>query len=148
AAQIRQVVMNLITNASEALGSEKGVIQVSVAAGDPDPDAAGARPADHLQPKYLRLEVRDSGCGMSESVQASIFDPFFTTKRAGRGLGLAAVQGIIRRHGGTIRVESTQGQGSRFEISLPCIRQVVWDGGTDQRSTGEPANVAGTVLVV
>ena len=72
---------------------------------------------------FLRLEVRDSGCGMTEEIQARIFDPFFSTKRAGRGMGLAAVQGIIQSHGGTIKVESAVGSGSCFEILLPCVKE-------------------------
>lgn len=122
AVQIRQVVMNLITNASEALGDKEGVISVSTskvdsgnpfAVSQPDPSAGG----------YLRLEVSDTGSGMTAEVLARIFDPFFTTKFAGRGLGLAAVQGIIGSHGGAINVVSASGQGSRFEILLPCIDQ-------------------------
>ena len=68
------------------------------------------------------MEIRDSGCGMSEEIQAKIFDPFFSTKRVGRGLGLAAVRGIIQSHGGTIQVQSAVGSGSCFEIVLPCMR--------------------------
>ena len=75
----------------------------------------------------MRLEVSDTGCGMTPEVQARIFDPFFTTKQAGRGLGLAAVQGIIQSHGGAINVESASGQGSLFQILLPCIDQAVRD---------------------
>jgi two-component system, cell cycle sensor histidine kinase and response regulator CckA len=117
AAQIRQVVMNLVTNASEALGGKDGVISVTLAHVGPQPDSI--LPEGDL----LRLEVSDTGCGMSQELQAGIFDPFFTTKSSGRGLGLSAVQGIIRRHGGTIRVESAAGAGSRFEILLPSMTQ-------------------------
>lgn len=135
--------MNLITNASEALGDKESVISVSiekVESGHPDPSAAS----------QLRLEVSDTGSGMPPEIQARIFDPFFTAKFAGRGLGLAAVQGIIRSHGGTINVVSVAGQGSRFEILLPCIGQPARDtrdiaGGTAARESGR---VAGTVLVV
>jgi len=83
-------------------------------------------------------------------VQARIFDPFFSTKRAGRGLGLAAVQGIIRSHGGTISVDSAPGQGSRFEILLPCFDHAVQKTKdiTVTRSAKEPGTMAGTVLVV
>jgi two-component system cell cycle sensor histidine kinase/response regulator CckA len=113
AAQMRQVVMNLITNASEALGENGGTISLSL------------RQVRSGAEDYLRLEVGDTGCGMTEETQARIFDPFFSTKFAGRGLGLAAVRGIIRSHGGTINVVSAPGEGSRFEILL--------------RSSGQPA---------
>jgi PAS domain S-box-containing protein len=108
AAQIRQVVMNLITNASEALGENSGVITVGL---------------DTAESDHVRLTVSDSGSGMTDEIRARIFDPFFTTKFAGRGLGLAAVRGIIRDHGGSISVFSVPGQGSRFEVLLPCTDQ-------------------------
>ena len=121
AAQIRQVMLNLITNASEALTSNEGVISVSLAAIRPGAEMpAGEAPAPS-NGEYLRLVVTDTGCGMTPEIQAKIFDPFFTTKFAGRGLGLGVVQGIVRDHGGTIRVSSVPGQGSRFEVFLPCL---------------------------
>jgi PAS domain S-box-containing protein len=121
AAQIRQVMLNLVTNASEALASNEGIISVSLAAIRPGAEvSAGEAPATS-DAEYVRLMVTDTGCGMTPEIQAKIFDPFFTTKFAGRGLGLGAVQGIVREHGGTIRVSSVPGHGSRFEIFLPCI---------------------------
>jgi CheY-like chemotaxis protein len=139
ATQIRQVVMNLITNASEALGVEEGIISVTVVHVPSGPDQKG----------HIRLAVSDTGCGMTEEIRARIFDPFFTTKFAGRGLGLAAVQGIIRDHGGTINVISAPGQGSRFEVLLPCSGQPPRD--TRDRLVPVAASegeIGGTVLVV
>jgi two-component system, cell cycle sensor histidine kinase and response regulator CckA len=134
-AQIRQVVMNLITNASEALGERVGVIAVRAAHVREGRDGAG----------QILLEVSDTGSGMTPEIQAKIFDPFFTTKFTGRGLGLAAAQGIIRRHGGTIRVTSQPGRGSRFEILLPCTDEPAGRGAVAAASA---APIAGTCLVV
>jgi PAS domain S-box-containing protein len=119
AAQIRQVVMNLITNASDALQGKVGKITVRLSRIDAAPQPA---PATKPSCDYLRLEVVDTGCGMTEEVRTRIFDPFFTTKSSGRGLGLAAVQGILRSHNGSISVSSASGRGSSFEILLPCAR--------------------------
>jgi two-component system, cell cycle sensor histidine kinase and response regulator CckA len=107
-AQLRQVVMNLVTNASQALEERVGVIRVTTAP---------------VKGDYLRLEVSDTGSGMTPEVQARIFDPFFTTKSNGHGLGLAAVQGIVRSHSGMINVVSALGNGTRFEVLLPCVSQ-------------------------
>ena len=149
-AQIRQVVLNLVTNASEAIGDRPGAIRVSTAKANVGPDSPVPGGVDLAEGDYLRLEVFDTGGGMTPEVQARIFDPFFSTKRAGRGLGLAAVQGIIRSHGGMINVVSTPGQWSRFEVLLPCIAQARLEtrNTTAILSTPEPGNVAGTVLVV
>jgi len=116
-----QVVMNLITNASDALRDEGGTIAVRLEHLRPNP--ASARKGVRKLPEgdFLRVQVRDSGCGMSEEVQSRMFDPFFSTKRAGRGMGLAAVRGIVQSHGGTIQVQSTVGSGSCFEVLLPCV---------------------------
>ena len=145
AAQLRQVVMNLIINASEALREKGGEIFVILT-----PVNAPKQSTEKLSAEFLRLEVRDSGCGMSEEIQARIFDPFFSTKQSGRGMGLAAARGIILSHGGTIRVQSAAGAGSCFEILLPCVGQAAMES----RDLAQPAphtenvNVAATVLII
>jgi PAS domain S-box-containing protein len=149
ATQIRQVVMNLITNASEALGENEGVISVTLAHVRPGPGPFAESTPDLLRNDHVRLTVNDTGDGMTEEIQARIFDPFFTTKFAGRGLGLAAAQGIVRDHGGVINVVSIRGQGSRFEILLPCTSQPA--RGTREiltSASGEAGGVEGNVLVV
>ncbi len=149
-AQIRQVVMNLVTNASEAIGERPGEIRVTSGKVKVGPDSPAPGGVDLAAGDYLRLEVFDTGGGMTPEVQARIFDPFFTTKRAGRGLGLAAVQGIIRGHGGTINVESAAGLWSRFVILLPSIDEAAQDPRDIPAisSIHETGSVAGTVLVV
>ncbi|MHC4718753.1 MAG: response regulator, partial [Planctomycetota bacterium] len=146
--QIRQVVMNLITNASEAIGETSGVIAV----------ATGARQCDraHLDQTYLAedlpeglyvtLEVADTGSGMDVETRAKIFDPFYSTKFAGRGLGLAALLGIVRGHRGAVRVDSEVGRGTTFTVLLPASPLPAAG-----RRPGEPAATAwrgsGTVLL-
>jgi PAS domain S-box-containing protein len=147
AAQIRQVVMNLITNASDAIGAQDGKIQVitrrvslkeqSVVVALPDGD-------------YAQLEVSDTGCGMSPETQANVFDPFFTTKSAGRGLGLAVVQGIVRSLGGAIQVTSEPEKGTTFQVLLPFAEAPASANGAAISDGGE-ATVPGqnrSVLVV
>jgi CheY-like chemotaxis protein len=120
APQIRQVIMNLVLNASEAIGDKQGVITVTAVqvSGDRDlvtNNATALTPGD-----YLRIEVSDTGCGMTEEVKAKIFDPFFSTKFPARGLGLAVVQGIVRDLDGKINIVSAPGQGTAFQVLLPC----------------------------
>jgi len=120
--QLRQIIMNLVINASEALRPEAGAIRIST--GLISADSTTFTTA-HLGPElvggdYVYLEVVDNGCGMPPEVRDRIFDPFFTTKFTGRGLGLAAVLGIVRGHGGAVQVESTPGQGTVFRILLPA----------------------------
>ena len=146
-AHIRQVVMNLVTNASDAVGLRGGVIRVTT---EQARVGVVTGPANLPAGDYLRLEVSDTGSGMTPEVQNRIFDPFFTTKRAGRGLGLAAVHGIMRGHCGAINVTSRLGKGTRIEVLLPCAEQKVeqnW-GAVKQASPGEMARNSGTVLVV
>jgi CheY-like chemotaxis protein len=123
AGQLRQVVMNLITNASEAIGEEGVVITVTTSKVRIDGGSFEGNTPGLPLGDYVWLKVSDTGCGMTEEVRARMFDPFFTTKLPGRGLGLSAVQGIIRTHGGTINVVSAPGRGSCFEILLPCCSE-------------------------
>ncbi|HXS93419.1 MAG TPA: response regulator [Candidatus Limnocylindrales bacterium] len=123
-AQIQQLVMNLVINGAEAIGEDRsGVVSVSTRLRHLD-EAAIARTSfvlDHIEPgAYVAIQVRDNGCGMDESVRPHIFDPFFTTKFTGRGLGLAAALGIVRGHKGAIRMETSPGKGTTFEILLPA----------------------------
>jgi two-component system, cell cycle sensor histidine kinase and response regulator CckA len=120
APRIRQVVMNLIINASEAIGENHGTITVSAARVTGGKDLVAERAMELTPGDYVRMEVSDTGCGMTEEQTRKIFDPFFTTKFAGRGLGLAVVQGIVRAHGGAIHVRSAAGRGTTFQIFLPC----------------------------
>ena len=149
ATQIRQVVMNLIINASDALEDHDGVICVRTGIRQADstflrtPYLAAELPAG----AYAYVEVEDSGCGMTEATMASIFDPFFTTKFTGRGLGLAAVLGIVKGHRGTIKVDSTPGQGTVFQVLLPCFSGAPTEG-VDAGPGVSIWRGQGTVLVV
>ena len=122
-AQIQQVVMNLVTNASEALEGGDGRIQVRTCAEELDEAGlAGRFPAQDLRPgRFVALEVADTGCGISPEAQRRIFDPFFTTKDSGRGLGLSVLQGILRGHRGGIEIRSRPGAGSTFRILFPAV---------------------------
>jgi len=120
--QIQQLIMNLIINASEAIGEQPGKVIVLTFARDVEDVSAATKEAGYpLSPgRFVGLEVRDTGCGMDDATKARIFEPFFTTKFTGRGLGLAAVQGIVRQLRGWIEVRSTPGEGSIFRILLPA----------------------------
>jgi len=122
--QMRQVVMNILTNACESLSGMQGSVHVSTSSVHVSADGAGGSPTSVPPGQYVQLCVTDNGCGIALQYQTQIFDPFYTTKFLGRGLGLAAVQGIVRNLGGGIRVQSTPGRGSTFEILLPCIAAV------------------------
>ncbi len=123
ATQLRQVVMNLITNASEAIGASAGTIRVRTGTMNADRAYLGEAQLGAGLPEgtYCYIEVQDDGHGMHPATQARIFDPFFTTKFTGRGLGLAAVLGIVRAHRGAIRVQSAPGRGTTIRILLPCV---------------------------
>jgi CheY-like chemotaxis protein len=121
ASQLGQVVMNLIINGSEAIGTEQGKVDVSlnrikVTVGKVFEDYNG-KP---ITPgEYVCLEVTDNGCGMSEETKWRIFEPFYTTKFTGRGLGMSAVLGIVISHGGALQLFSQPDQGTTFKVYLP-----------------------------
>ena len=131
--QLRQVVMNLFTNASEAIGDRDGVIRVVTRRTTLDRESPVASSETPAAGDYVQLEVSDTGRGMTPETQARVFDPFFTTKLAGHGLGLAVVQGIVRSLGGSIRLVSAPGRGTMFQVLLPCAKDV------DQASRGTVA---------
>jgi PAS domain S-box-containing protein len=146
--QIRQVIMNLITNASEAIGDESGVISIYTSTmtceeADQRETFLGEQIAAGC---YVTLEIADTGCGIQPDVLDRLFDPFFTTKFTGRGLGLAAVLGIMRGHGGSISVHSEPGRGTTFRLLFPSLERA-------QTPSAAPAPPAegyrgeGTVLI-
>ena len=148
-AQVRQIVMNLITNAAEAIGERSGVIKVGTGIVDADRAYLSASYFDDHLPagRYVYLEVSDTGCGMDPETQSKIFDPFFTTKFTGRGLGLAAVLGIVRAHHGALKVTSQPGLGSTFRLLFPNSDK------TEEVRTEAPASTRiwrdrGTILVI
>ena len=122
ATQIRQIIMNLVINASEAIGDKSGVIAISTGCMDCDKSYLKNVWLDEniSEGLYVYLEISDTGCGMGKETLAKIFDPFFTTKFTGRGLGMAAVLGIVRGHKGAIRVYSEPKKGTSFKILLPA----------------------------
>ncbi|HEY3164451.1 MAG TPA: response regulator [Candidatus Limnocylindrales bacterium] len=146
AAQLRQVVMNLVINAADAIGDRSGNVTIRVDQMIADADElTRAHPGAGLGPgSYALLEVVDTGTGMDRVTQDRIFDPFFTTKFTGRGLGLAAVLGIVRGHGGALSVNSELGKGSTFRIVLPLSASSPAAG----RSHDREWRGSGTVLVV
>ncbi len=148
ATQIRQVVMNLIINASEALEDKNGVISISTGVKDYTEKLLNNNYIGEKLPpgRYVYIEVADTGCGMPPETVKKIFDPFFTTKFTGRGLGLAAVLGIVRGHKGAISVESTPGRGTTFTVSFPASNRSASIPG--QATETSAWKGSGTVLVV
>jgi CheY-like chemotaxis protein len=122
-AQFQQVILHLVANASDALEERDGAITIRVRAMDCAREylATTWLKADLPAGRYVALEVADTGCGMNELALGRIFDPFYTTKFFGRGLGLAAVLGIVRGHRGAVHVESQPGKGTLFRVLLPTV---------------------------
>ena len=138
--QIRQVLMNLITNASDSLGDANGEIKVATGVMSVTPEWLQGAYVEVEDPgaRYAYIQVEDSGCGMDEETQRRIFDPFFTTKFTGRGLGLAAVLGIVRGHKGAIKVASKVGKGTTITVLFPLAEEA-------PHAAAEPAKpLAGT----
>jgi len=123
-AQVQQVVMNLVTNASEAIGEESGAITIETSLRRIEaPEKETVFSGQPVVPgDYVTLRVADTGCGMEPGVLTRIFDPFFSTKSSGRGLGLSAMLGILRGHGAAIEIHSEAGQGSDFQVHFPASR--------------------------
>jgi PAS domain S-box-containing protein len=147
--QLQQVVMNLVINASEAIGDAPGAVDVTVGVREV---AAGEfprlYPTDALRPgRHAVIAVRDTGVGIAPEMIARVFEPFFTTKRTGRGLGLAAVFGVVRTHGGAIAVASDgPGRGTTFTVVLPLEAAAPVDATPAPASVDAPAALR--VLVV
>jgi PAS domain S-box-containing protein len=148
AAHFQQVVLNLVTNASEAIGERGGVVRLSTRAVAMAPEALAAEfPGQILEPgTYVRLEVADDGCGMDAETIGRIFDPFFTTKFTGRGLGLSAMLGIVRGHRAGIRVESQVDQGTTFILLFPAEAEEPITA--ELPPAPQPGALKGRVLVV
>ena len=122
ATQLRQVVMNLVINASEAIGAQAGLIRISTGVEAADRLEAPQIPVDEPPTgRYVCLAVEDNGPGIDAETRARMFEPFFTTKFMGRGLGLPAVLGIVRSHHGTLQVASAPGKGATFTVLLPAL---------------------------
>ncbi len=148
ATQLRQVVINLVANASEAVAERGGTVTVRtgpIRADDeaPRPSHPNAGPA---KGPAVFLEVEDSGCGMTADVIDKMFDPFFTTKFTGRGLGLAVVQGVVRGHRGALQVRSEPGRGTTFRLVLPCSTKPAAAPVAPRRPEGWRGT--GTILVI
>ncbi len=150
ATQLRQVVMNLITNASDAIAASSGVITVRTGMMEADRAYLSGTYVDEDLPEgvYVYLAGSDTGSGMDKGTLSKLFDPFFSTKFAGRGLGLAATLGIVRGHHGAIKVYSEPGRGSTFKVLLPCSSKSA-DGTAEEAEAPPPGGAAsGTILVI
>jgi two-component system, cell cycle sensor histidine kinase and response regulator CckA len=154
-AQMQQIIMNLIVNASEAIGDAPGVVDVSTGVLDCDDSFLSTSRLKEKPPagRYVFLRVIDTGCGMDESTLSRIFDPFFSTKFTGRGLGMAAVQGILNGHKGAIMVESMPGEGTTIMVLLPAATDRGHGARDNGQASGEGedekfAMPSGTILIV
>ncbi len=129
ATQIHQAIMNLVMNAVEAIGDQEGLVTLSTGIHECDREYLSSPWLQQNLPegRYVYLSVTDTGCGIAPEILPKIFDPFFTTKFIGRGLGLSAVLGIARGHGGSIKVHSKVGSGTTFTLLFPAIRRWIYE---------------------
>jgi len=148
-AQLQQIILNLITNASEAIGKRSGVISFSTGVMHADARYLSESLCDDAVPegRFAYLEVSDTGCGMDAATIEKMFDPFFTTKFTGRGLGMSAVLGIIRGHHGALRVYSEIDKGTTFKVLLPVTEQDMTEEVHADLHT-EHGLATGTILIV
>ena len=149
-AQLQQLLINLLINASDSLGDQSGTIRLTtgtqrVREGELPAALPGRSLPDGL---YVFVEVADTGCGMDEGTIGKIFDPFFTTKFTGRGLGLAAVHGIVRGHNGALQVHSQPGAGTSFRVIFPASNRPVESPRPPLVATNDESLPQGVVLVV
>jgi PAS domain S-box-containing protein len=155
AGQIQQVTMNLITNAAEAIGNGPGGITLSTGVRDCDGSYLSRNEIEETLAagRYAYLEVTDNGCGMDEETQQRMFEPFFTTKFTGRGLGMPAVLGIVRGHGGAILLDSVAGKGTTIRVLFPeaaagAGAAVTEEAEPDGTAGAAPDTNRGTILIV
>jgi PAS domain S-box-containing protein len=149
--QLHQVLISLVTNASDAIGDASGVISVSTGIMDCDENYLKEIYIDEPLPAgtYVYLEVSDNGCGMSKEVKSKVFEPFFTTKFMGRGLGLAAVLGITRGHRGAIKIYTEPGRGTTMKVLLPVKdHQLLLANAPEEKEAAKQWKGSGTILVV
>ena len=148
--QMRQAILNLVTNAAEAVGDRDGQVTISTGLQECDQASlAGTYLQDNLSPgTHVFLEVEDTGSGMTAETLAHAFEPFFTTKSTGRGLGLAAVLGIVRGLGGGIKAASEPARGSRFRLLFPVARTFPPPAVAAARQAAEQWRGGGTALLV
>ncbi len=148
--QLQQIIMNLVINGAEAISDEKeGTVLVTTSVEDINKaDRLNTAGSNEIRPgRYVNLEIHDNGCGMDPATIFHIFDPFFTTKFTGRGLGLAAVQGIVRRHRGIINVSSEVGQGTTFKLLFPASKHVSFKA-SDQAPEELPVQSGNATILV
>jgi PAS domain S-box-containing protein len=150
ASQISQILLNLVVNASEAIGDRSGIVSISTGAMQCDRAYLHEAYLDEKLPEglYVYIEVADTGSGMDEETLAKVFDPFFTTKFTGRGLGLSAVLGIVRGHKGAAKIYTEPGHGTTFKVLFPASGEALKKYEPDEQATHVDFQGSGTILLV